>query len=292
MSTMPSTPSNAIMTRVLFSVHSSLPLNIGYRYVSDQIRPSTPTLHNSSSLVRNPSGTEAKCKDYQTSSTILLSDIIFRDDHQTTESDQPTEHSQADANNEVDQPEQQPKSEVECQHSEESDVTEVEEEQQGGGGEEEEGVAQFSHVADEEFTSHADDTCTLLFSSGTTGVSKAVELCHRNFMSAIAAYNALEPGASTSDMDVCLAIIPMYHVYGLGIVMLATLERGACVVTMERYSLPSMLQYVEKYKISVATLVPPILVQLVKSGDVVAKYDLSSLKIIATGNFSNKTPST
>jgi acyl-CoA synthetase (AMP-forming)/AMP-acid ligase II len=130
---------------------------------------------------------------------------------------------------------------------------------------------------------HPDDTCTLLFSSGTTGLSKAVELSHRNFMSAIAAYNALEPGASTSDTDVCLAIIPMYHVYGLGIVMLATLERGASVVTMERYSLPAMLKYVEDYKITVATLVPPILVSLVKSADVVAKYDLSSLKIIATG---------
>lgn len=130
---------------------------------------------------------------------------------------------------------------------------------------------------------HPDDTCTLLFSSGTTGLSKAVELSHRNFMSAIAAYNTLEPGASTSDTDVCLAIIPMYHVYGLGIVMLATLERGASVVTMERYSLPGMLKIVEDYKITVATLVPPILVSLVKSADLVAKYDLSSLKIIATG---------
>ena len=131
--------------------------------------------------------------------------------------------------------------------------------------------------------SHPDDTCTLLFSSGTTGLSKAVELSHRNFMSAIAAYNALEPGASTSDTDVCLAIIPMYHVYGLGIVILATLERGASVVTMERYSLPAMLKNVEDYKVTVATLVPPILVALVKSADVVAKYDLSSLRIIATG---------
>lgn len=240
----------------------------------------------------NPPGTEAKCKDFLTSSTILLSDIIFQKD-QTTESDQPTEHSQpggenstevdiqpADANNEVDQLSEQFKSEIGF-HPEESDESVVTEEEQG---EEEEGVEQSSRAADEKFTSHPDDTCTLLFSSGTTGMSKAVELCHRNFMSAIAAYNALEPGASTSDMDVCLAIIPMYHVYGLGIVMLATLERGACVVTMERYSLPSMLQYVEKYKINVATLVPPILVQLVKNGDVVAKYDLSSLKIIATGN--------
>lgn len=244
--------------------------------------------------MRNSSGTEAKCKDYQTSSTILLSDIIFKED-QTTESDQAGEENStevddiqpADAHNEVDdQPELQPKSEIdECKNPQECDVTEEEQ----GGEAEEEGVAAVqssSPAADEEefiTSGHPDDTCTLLFSSGTTGVSKAVELCHRNFMSAIAAYNALEPGASTSDMDVCLAIIPMYHVYGLGIVMLATLERGACVVTMERYSLPSMLQYVEKYKISVATLVPPILVQLVKSGDVVANYDLSSLKIIATG---------
>lgn len=130
---------------------------------------------------------------------------------------------------------------------------------------------------------HPDDTCTLLFSSGTTGLSKAVQLSHRNFMASVTAYNTLEPGLSTSASDVCLAIIPMYHVYGLGIVMLATLERGASVVTMRRYSLPSMLQYVESYKITVATLVPPIYVVLVKSAETVAQYDLSSLKILATG---------
>jgi acyl-CoA synthetase (AMP-forming)/AMP-acid ligase II len=113
----------------------------------------------------------------------------------------------------------------------------------------------------------ANDTCTLLFSSGTTGLSKAVQLTHANFISAITAYNTLEPGQSTMETDVCLAIIPMFHVYGLGIVMLATLERGASV---------------EKYRITVATIVPPIIVSLVKSAEV-AKYDLSSLRIIATG---------
>lgn len=133
--------------------------------------------------------------------------------------------------------------------------------------------------------SRADDTCTLLFSSGTTGLSKAVQLTHRNFMAAVTAYNSLEPGSglSTHETDVCLAIIPMYHVYGLGIVMLATLERGASVVTMRRYSLPAMLQFVERYKITVATLVPPIYVVLVKSADTVKRYDTSSLRILATG---------
>lgn len=128
-----------------------------------------------------------------------------------------------------------------------------------------------------------DDTCTLLFSSGTTGASKAVQLTHRNFMAAVTAYNRLEPGASTSESDVCLAIIPMYHVYGLGIVMLATLERGACVVSMRKYSLPAMLQCVERWKVTVATLVPPIYVVLVKSAETVARYDTSSLRILATG---------
>ncbi len=128
----------------------------------------------------------------------------------------------------------------------------------------------------------ANDTCTLLFSSGTTGLSKAVQLTHANFISAITAYNTLEPGQSTMETDVCLAIIPMFHVYGLGIVMLATLERGASVVIMPRYSLPQMLGYIEKYRITVATIVPPIIVSLVKSAEV-AKYDLSSLRIIATG---------
>jgi 4-coumarate--CoA ligase len=143
------------------------------------------------------------------------------------------------------------------------------------------GESEYSEAAQVEC--HPDDTCTLLFSSGTTGLSKAVQITHRNFMSAVTAYNTLEPGASTSEDDVCLAIVPLYHVYGLGIVFLATLQRGAAVVTMARYSLPAMLQYVERFRITVATLVPPIYVVLVKSAELVAKHDLSSLRVLATG---------
>lgn len=130
---------------------------------------------------------------------------------------------------------------------------------------------------------HPDDTCSLLFSSGTTGLTKAIQLTHRNLMSSVTAYNTLEPGDSTREDDVCVAIIPMFHVFGLGIIMLSTLQRGACVVTMTRYSFPSMLQYIEKYKITVAIVVPPILVYLVKNQEMLAKYDLSSLRILMTG---------
>lgn len=71
-----------------------------------------------------------------------------------------------------------------------------------------------------------DDVALVLHTSGTTSRPKIVPLSHRNVCASAANIQAtlrLEPG------DVCLNIMPLFHIHGLMAAILATLGKGASV---------------------------------------------------------------
>jgi 4-coumarate--CoA ligase len=51
---------------------------------------------------------------------------------------------------------------------------------------------------------------------------------------------------------------------------------------MKKFELVAMMELVQKYKITVAPLVPPIVVDVAKNA-LVEKYDLSSIRIVMSG---------
>lgn len=55
-----------------------------------------------------------------------------------------------------------------------------------------------------------DDTATIIFTSGTTGVPKGVELSHKNFLSQI---KALTENLPLKSGDKALSVLPIWHVY-------------------------------------------------------------------------------
>lgn len=56
-----------------------------------------------------------------------------------------------------------------------------------------------------------EDIFTLSYTSGTTGVSKAVMLTHKTFVATVASVNASEFGCSTDDVH--LSYLPLSHIY-------------------------------------------------------------------------------
>lgn len=125
------------------------------------------------------------------------------------------------------------------------------------------------------------DTAALLYSSGTTGVSKGVILSHKNFIASSLMVGGDDELAGEMH-DVFLCVLPMFHVFGLAIVLYSQLRRGNALVCMKKFDFEMMLMAVEKYRVTRLWLVPPIILALAKQS-VVKKYDLSSLDQIGSG---------
>lgn len=125
------------------------------------------------------------------------------------------------------------------------------------------------------------DTAALLYSSGTTGVSKGVVLTHRNFISAALMVTSDQELAGEMH-NVYLCVLPMFHVFGLAVIMYAQLQRGNAIVSMAKFNLETLLKNVDKYRVSHLWIVPPIVLALAKN-PVVKKYNLTSIKQIGSG---------
>jgi long-chain acyl-CoA synthetase len=97
------------------------------------------------------------------------------------------------------------------------------------------------------------DAAVLLYTSGTTGMPKTVMLSEKNILS-----NAEGCRLATgfNDRQTMLAILPMFHAYGLTVTMLLPLLTGATVVIPERFAPRQVLQLIEKHKISCLVAVP------------------------------------
>ncbi|XP_057953759.1 probable CoA ligase CCL7 isoform X2 [Malania oleifera] len=126
------------------------------------------------------------------------------------------------------------------------------------------------------------DTAVLLYSSGTTGNSKGVILTHRNFISA-SLMSASDQDFAGEMHNVFVCLVPMFHVFGLALILYSQLQRGNAVVSVPKFELEMLLRAVEKYRVTNLWVVPPIILALAKQRELLRKYDLSSLKQVGSG---------
>ena len=124
-----------------------------------------------------------------------------------------------------------------------------------------------------------DDLMLLPFSSGTSGFLKGVMLTHRQLVSNLC--QTIVPHPVRAD-DVVIAVLPLFHIFGMQVAMNLALRAGATLVILPRFDLENFLGVVESYRVTRAELVPPIVLALAKQ-PVVDRYDLSSLRVIASG---------
>src|ERR1035441_8464997 len=75
----------------------------------------------------------------------------------------------------------------------------------------------------------------LPYSSGTTGLPKGVMLSHYNLVSNV--YQLLGPhGTTLNSADHILCCLPLYHIYGLNVVLNPSLILGATLILMPRFT--------------------------------------------------------
>ncbi|XP_004310199.1 PREDICTED: 4-coumarate--CoA ligase-like 6 isoform X1 [Fragaria vesca subsp. vesca] len=125
-------------------------------------------------------------------------------------------------------------------------------------------------------------TAAILYSSGTTGAVKGVELTHRNWISMLASAYAVRNNP-TAAPPVMLCAVPFFHVYGFGVCMRVLGFGETLAVIPGRFELRATLRAVEEFRISHVAWAPPVLVAVVKLGSEIEGYDLSSLQVVASG---------
>lgn len=124
-----------------------------------------------------------------------------------------------------------------------------------------------------------EDIVALPYSSGTTGLPKGVMLTHRNLVANLLQCETLN---FVSEKDTLVCVLPLFHIYGLMVIMSLGLYHGCTLVTMPRFDLEKFLHNLQEHRVTLAHVVPPIILALAKH-PLVDNYDLSSLHTIFSG---------
>jgi long-chain acyl-CoA synthetase len=96
----------------------------------------------------------------------------------------------------------------------------------------------------------------LIFTSGTAGSPRAAMLSHGNLLANI------DQGRSTAAQinadDVVFGVLPMFHIFGLNVVLGFSLANGATVVLVQRFDPSTALDTIRERSITVIPGAPPL----------------------------------
>ena len=97
----------------------------------------------------------------------------------------------------------------------------------------------------------------LLYTSGTSGRPRAAMLTHRALLANIDQVASVDPPMIHGD-DVVLAVLPMFHVYGLNAVLGVAIHHRAKIVLAARFDPQGTLDLIEDEACSVIPVAPPV----------------------------------
>ncbi len=123
----------------------------------------------------------------------------------------------------------------------------------------------------------AEDIATLIYTGGTTGVPKGVQLTHRNLVSnatALSIWGHVQPG-----QDVMIAVMPYFHSYGMtGALNVAISKAMTIVLIPDPRNIVHVLAAIEKHK---GTHYPGVPTMFIAFNNFPGrdKFDLSSLTL-------------
>jgi long-chain acyl-CoA synthetase len=126
-----------------------------------------------------------------------------------------------------------------------------------------------------------DDTAVLMYTGGTTGVSKGAQLTHKNILA-----NAVQCKAwinAGEGQGMSLTALPLYHSFAMTTCMnLDTLIGAAMLLVPDPRDLEDVLKNITKHKPTFYPGVPAMYVAINNHPDL-SKYDVSSIKACVSG---------
>jgi len=106
----------------------------------------------------------------------------------------------------------------------------------------------------------------LPYSSGTTGLPKGVMLSHYNLIANV--YQLIGPNATAlNGNDNILCCLPLYHIYGLNVILNPALILGATLVLVPRFNVEQLTRLLIAESVTMMPLVPPAINALCQAAE-------------------------
>ena len=114
--------------------------------------------------------------------------------------------------------------------------------------------------------SSSEALAALPYSSGTTGLPKGVMLSHLNLVANV--YQLIGPHATKlNSADTILCCLPLYHIYGLNVILNPSLILGATLILVPRFSAQLVVNLLLDEPITMMPLVPPCMNALCQAAE-------------------------
>lgn len=127
------------------------------------------------------------------------------------------------------------------------------------------------------------EAVALPFSSGTTGLPKGVVLTHKSLITSVAQQvDGENPNLYLTPDDVVLCLLPLFHIYSLNSVLLCAMRTGSAVLLVHKFEIAALLEQLERHRVTVAAVVPPLVLALAKN-PMVEKFDLGAIRAVLSG---------
>lgn len=126
------------------------------------------------------------------------------------------------------------------------------------------------------------DVATLQYTGGTTGKPKAAMLTHFNLVA-----NVMQSATFYQDLyrpgeDVCLAVLPLFHAFGMTLCMNVSLYLGAKLVLLPKFEPQLVIRALREERPTIFPGVPTMYTALLHMPDISAE-DLGSIRMCISG---------
>jgi len=118
------------------------------------------------------------------------------------------------------------------------------------------------------------DVAVIIYTGGTTGVPKGVMLTH---FAVLANTMQLRSWITFKEDDLFLGVLPIFHGFGMSLVMNTTLFEGGTSLLIPRFEPGDLLKSIQKYRPTLFAGVPTMYIGLLNHPDF-KKTDISSLR--------------
>ncbi len=126
----------------------------------------------------------------------------------------------------------------------------------------------------------AEALAVILYTSGTSGKPRGVMLSHRALIANIEQTAAIDPPPVTRD-DICLGLLPMFHIYGLNAVLGQAVRQGAATLMVDGFDPDGLLDTIAAEGVTNLPLAPPVVAAWAGRDDLREK--LAGVSLVLSG---------